>query len=311
LTRVVAPQLLGLSIDCTEKIGEAAASWGVGRTTAAGPETALWDLLGQEHRVTVAQLLGAEETQIGLGVESGLALGIHPSVVDLLNAFEAHLGEGYRRVKVRIAPGHDLEFVRAIRQHFADVELMVDGGGAYTSADLDLFREMDELDLLMIEQPFAAGDLSGLAELQQALVTPICLDETVDSRERAEEAIRLGAGRIVNLKIQRLGGLGPARAVHDLCFQHGVGCWVGSTPEFGLGQTYGVHLGALANCKYPADLEPSARWFMDDFIVPAFEMSSPGVFAVPDRPGVGVRIDAHKAHHYQVRREEFTRSASA
>jgi len=311
LTGSVAPRLLGTSVDCTERIAEAAASWGVGRYASAGAETALWDLLGQEHRVTVAQLLGSDEAQIGLGVESGLVLGLYPSVVELLQAVEAHLVEGYRRVKLRIAPGRDLEFARAVRRHFEDVELMIDGGGAYTSADVSLFRELDDLDLLMIEQPFAAGDVDGLAELQSALATPICLDETAETHALTEEAIRRGACRIVNLKIQRLGGLGAARAIHDLCFQQGVACWVGSTPEFGLGQSYGVHLGTLGNCRYPADLQPSARWFVDDYVVPPFEMDSPGVFKVPGRPGVGVQVDPLKVRRYQVRQQEFTRKTSA
>lgn len=311
LTAVVAPKLLGVSVDCTERIGEVAGSWGASPIATAGAETALWDLLGQEHRVTVAQLLGADETQIGLGVESGLALGLYPSVVDLLGAIESHLAEGYRRVKLRIAPGRDLEFVKAARQHFEDVELMVDAGAQYTSADADLFRELDEMDLLMIEQPFAAGDLVAMADLQKALSTPICLDESADTAERTAEAIRLGSCRIVNLKVQRTGGLSPARALHDLCFQHGVACWVGSTAEFGLGQTFNVHLGTLANCKYPTDLQPSARWFVDDFAVPAFEMSSPGVFTVPDRPGVGVQIDPQKVRRYQIDRREFTRKTTA
>ncbi len=311
LTGSIAPRLLGLSVDCTERIAEAAASWSAGRAATAGAETALWDLLGQEHRVTVAQLLGADEVQIGMGVESGLALGIYPSVVEMLQAVEAHLVEGYRRVKLRIAPGRDLDFARAVRAHFADVELVVDGGGEYTSADLPLFRELDELDLLMIEQPCAAGDVDALAELQAALITPICLDETATSYEETAEAVRRGAGRIVNLKIQRTGGLGPARAIHDLCFQHGVACWVGSSPEFGLGQSYGVHLGTLANCKYPTDLQPSARWFVDDYVVPPFEMDSPGLFTVPARPGVGVQIDPQKVRRYQIRQQEFTRTAHA
>lgn len=311
LTESVAPRLLGTSVDCTERIGESAASWGVGRYASAGAETALWDLLGQEHRVTVAQLLGADEAQIGLGVESGLVLGLYPSVVELLQAVEAHLVEGYRRVKLRIAPGRDLEFARAVRRHFEDVELMIDGGGAYTSADVSLFRELDDLDLLMIEQPFAAGDVDGLAELQSTLATPICLDETAETHAQTEEAIRRGACRIVNLKIQRLGGLGATRAIHDLCFRQGVACWVGSTPEFGLGQSYGVHLGTLGNCRYPADLQPSARWFVDDYVVPPFEMDSPGVFKVPDRPGVGVQVDPLKVRRYQVRQQEFTSKTSA
>ncbi|WP_240907259.1 o-succinylbenzoate synthase [Paludisphaera rhizosphaerae] len=311
LTNVVAPKLLGASVDCTERIGEIAGSWGVGPIATAGAETALWDLLGQEHRVTVAQLLGADETQISMGVESGLALGLYPSVVDLLGAVEAHLAEGYRRVKLRISPGRDLEFVKAVRRHFEDVELMVDCGGEYSPADAELFRELDELDLLMIEQPFATEALAEMADLQKSLTTPICLDESADTPERTAEAIRLGACRIVNLKVQRTGGLGAARAMHDLCFQHGVACWVGSTAEFGLGQTFNVHLGTLANCKYPSDVQPSARWFVDDYAAPPFEMSSPGVFTVPARPGVGVQVDPQKIRRYQVDRREFTRTTTA
>ena len=115
----------------------------------------------------------------------------------------------------------------------------------------------------------------------------------------------------MNLKLQRTGGLSAARAIHDLCFQHGVACWVGSMPELGLGQAYGVHLGTLANCKYASDLEPGARWFVDDIVVPPFEMTSPGQFAVPARPGVGVQVDAQKVHRYQVERREFHRTTTA
>ncbi len=311
LTGVIAPSLLGQKVDCTERIGEVASLWKASRTATAGAETALWDLLGQAHHVTVAQLLGADEVQIAMGVQSGLALGLYPSVVELLKSVESHLAEGYKRVKIRIAPGRDVELVRAVRQHFDDLSLMVDGGGQYTSADIELFRELDDFDLLMFEQPFAADDVAGLAALQQAVSTPVCLDETAETHEQTAEAIRSGACRIVNLKIQRTGGLGPARAIHDLCFKQGVACWIGSTPELGLGQAYGVHLATLANSKYPADLQPSARWFVDDYVSPAFELSSPGLFSVPTRPGVGFQVDPQKVHRYQVRREEFTRTVSA
>jgi O-succinylbenzoate synthase len=311
LSRSIAPGLLGRSVESTRCIAEVSAPWSGCRAASAGAETALWDLLGQARRATVSQLLGADDAQAALGVQSGLVMGLYPSVVELLKAVEPHLDEGYRRLKIRIAPGQDLEFVRAVRQHFEDVPLMVDGGGAYTTADLDLFRELDDLDLLMIEQPFAADDVDGLAELQKALVTPICLDETAETHDQTAEAIRRGACRIVSLKIQRTGGLGPARAIHDLCFQQGVACWVGSTPELGLGQAFGVHLATLANSKYPADLESSARWFVDDYVAPEFELSSPGLLAVPDRPGVGYQVDPQKFRRYQIRQETFSRSVSA
>ncbi len=307
----IAPGLIGRTVDSLQRIGELAGSWNVGRTAAAGAETALWDLLGQARNATVSQLLGADDSQAAMGVQAGLMMGLYPSVVELLRAVEPHLVEGYRRLKIRIAPGSDVEFARAVRRHFEDVPLMVDGGGAYSTADLDVFRALDDLDLLMIEQPFAVDDVDGLAVLQNVLATPICLDETAETHEQTAEAIRRGACRIVSLKIQRVGGLGPARAIHDLCFQQGVACWVGSTPELGLGQAYGVHLATLANSRYPADLAPSVRWFVDDFVAPVFELSAPGLFAVPDRPGVGFQVDPHKLRRYQVRQETFNRAASA
>ncbi len=155
----------------------------------------------------------------------------------------------------------------------------------------------------------AADDLDGLAALQRALATPICLDETAETPAKAAEAIRRGACRIVNLKVQRVGGLGPALALHDLCHEHGIACWVGSMPELGVGQAHGIHLAALGNCRYPTDIEPSARWFVDDYVVPLIEMSAPGVLSVPTRPGLGYLVDPVKVRRYQVRHREFTAKA--
>jgi O-succinylbenzoate synthase len=227
-----------------------------------------------------------------------------------LKAIENHLGEGYRRVKIKIAPGQDIELVRAVRQHFGDIELMVDANGAYTIDDIDVFRTMDEYDLLMFEQPLAADDLDGLAALQAAVTTPVCLDETAETPERAAEAIRRGACRIVNIKIQRVGGLGPALALHDLCYENGVACWVGTMPELGVGQAQGIHLAALANCKYPTDIEPSARWFVDDYVTPLIELATPGILHVPTRPGLGYHVDPAKVRRYQVQHREFTARTS-
>jgi len=305
LTTSLAPSLLGQSFSTTEDITTLASTWQGSRFAVAGIETALWDLLGQAHHATIADLLGAPEARIAAGVESGLAVGIYPTIVKLISTVESHLEAGYRRVKLKIQPGADIELVRAVRQHFGDVPLVVDANGSYTIDDLDTFRELDRYDLLMIEQPMAAMDLDGSAALQRAIETPICLDETAEDPERALAAIERGACRIINLKLQRVGGFGPARAIHDLCWQHGIDCWVGSMPELGIGQAHGIHLATLPNCKYPSDLAPSARWFVDDYAVPRIEHSSPGVIRVPDRPGVGYCVEAAKVHHYQIRQQEF------
>src|SRR5215213_979347 len=131
------------------------------------------------------------------------------------------------------------------------------------------------------------------------------------SLDQVAEAIRLGACRIVSLKIQRLGGLGPALAVHDYCYQHGVACWVGTMPELGVGQAHGIHLAALSNCRYPTDIGLSARWFVDDYAAPRIELPAPGLLNVPSRPGLGYQVDHAKVRRYQVRRQEFTARTTA
>lgn len=307
LTKTIVPSLLGRSVASVEDIADLASSWRVSRFAVAGAETALWDLLGQARHASIAELLGSSDLRIDMGVEAGLAVGLYSSIVELLKTIESHLEAGYRRVKIKIQPGQDVELVRAVRQHIGDVPLMVDANGAYTAADLDVFRELDRFDLLMFEQPMARDDLDGSAALQQAVATPVCLDETASSLERTAEAIRRGAGRIVNLKLQRVGGLGPAQAIHDLCYQNGVDCWVGAMPELGIGQAHAIHLATLPNCKYPADIEPSARWFVDDYTVPLVELAGPGMIEVPTRPGLGYLVDPVKVRRYQVRQEEFTR----
>jgi o-succinylbenzoate synthase len=307
LTNTIVPGLLGRSFCDAEDIAEAVAAMPASRFAIAGAETALWDLLGQARHATIAEMLGAAEHRINMGVEAGLAVGLYSSIVQLMKTIERHLEAGYRRVKIKIQPGQDLELVRAVRQHFGDVPLIVDANGAYTAGDLDVFRELDQYDLLMFEQPMAPDDLDGLVALQQAVVTPVCLDETAESPERTAEAIRRGAGKIVNLKIQRVGGLGPAQAIHDLCYQHGVDCWVGAMPELGIGQAHAIHLATLPNCKYPADVEPSSRWFVDDYTIPLVELAGPGIIEVPTRPGLGYHVDPVKLRRYQVRQQEFSR----
>jgi O-succinylbenzoate synthase len=307
----IAPALLGQTFRSVDDIAACASAWVCGRAAAAAAETACWDLLAQSRRETVAELLGAAHSFVNMRVESGLAVGLYPTVVELLKVIETHLAEGYRRVKIAIAPGRDVELVRAVRQHFGvELPLMVDGNGAYTRDDIAIFQALDEFDLLMFEQPMRADDLDGLAALQAAVTTPVCLDETADGLPRTAEALRRGAARVVNIKIQRVGGLGPALAMHDLCQAQGAACWVGTTPELGIGQAQGVHLATLHNCKYPTDVEPSTRWFVDDYVVPRLELTAPGLLSVPTRPGLGYQVDPVKLRRYQVRQREFTARTS-
>lgn len=306
LTERIVPRLLGRSFSSVEEIEALASTWSAGPAATAGAETACWDVLGQARRTALAKMLGASTDQLGLKVESGLTVGLYPTVVELLKTVETHLAEGYRRVKIEIEPGRDVELVQAVRQHFGDIPLMVDARASYTMADAAVFRELDEYDLLMIEQPMASDDLEGSAALQAELMTPVCLDESATTLEQTARAILKGAGRIVSLKLQRVGGLGPALALHDLCHQHGVACWVGTTPELGIGQAHGIHLAALGNCRYPTDIGPSTRWFVDDYVAPHLELAAPGILSVPSRPGLGYQMDHAKVRRYQIRQSEFT-----
>ncbi len=207
----IAPRLLGRSFDTVEELNDLAATWTdkaksaaiAGRKPPAGTSS-----LRRGH-APLAEMLGASRDQLGLKVESGLAVGLYPTVVELLKAIETHLAEGYRRIKIEIEPGRDVELVHAVRQHFGDLPLMVDARGAYTIADLNVFRELDLFDLLMIEQPMAADDLAGSAALQAELVTPICLDESSPLPRHDRRGDSKGACRIVSLKIGNAWGTRP------------------------------------------------------------------------------------------------------
>jgi O-succinylbenzoate synthase len=308
LTERIGPTLPGRALSSIDGIQQITSAWdGENRTARAGAETALWDLVGQATHQSLAGLLGASETRILDGVESGLAVGLYPTVVDLLRAIEPHLDEGYRRVKLKIAPDRDLDLIRAVRDHFGeDLPLMVDGQGAYRREDLPIFQRMEDFTLLMIEQPLPPDDLDGMAEWQSRLLTPLCLDEGATTPKQTAFALDRGAARIVNLKLQRVGGFGPARAIHDVCATRDVACWVGTTPELGIGQAGGLHLATLNDCRYPSDVEPSARWFMDDYVTPRLELAAPGRFTVPTRPGVGLQVDPVKLRRYAVRDQTFT-----
>ncbi len=307
LAERIAPGLPGRAFSTIDRISQIAGDWtDLEPAARAGAETALWDLLGQATHQSLAELLGASDSRVRAGVESGLTVGLYPTVVDLLRAIEPHLNEGYRRVKLKIAPGRDLDLVRAVRDHFGeDLPLMVDGQGLYRREDLPLFQRLEDFTLLMFEQPLPATQLEGLSEWQSRLLTPICLDESATTPTQAAQALDRGAGRIVNLKLQRIGGFGPARAIHDVCAARDVACWVGTIPELGIGQACGIHLATLDACRYPADVEPSARWFVDDYVTPTLELATPGRFAVPTRPGVGFQVDPVRLRRYTVREQVF------
>jgi o-succinylbenzoate synthase len=267
----------------------------------AGLEGAIWDLEAQEAGQPLWQMLGGKQRRI----PSGVALGLFPTLAELLERVARFLTEGYQRIKIKIAPGHDIELVEAIRSRFGEIQLMVDANAAYCLADAPLFRELDRFALMMIEQPLAREALAEHAELQRLIQTPICLDESVGSIESLREIIRLGACRIINIKIQRLGGLWPARLAHDAAQAASLPCWLGTMPELGIASAQGLHLATLPNFRFPTDVEASARWYVDDMIAPPIEITPDGFVDLPDGPGMGYRVNPEKVARYRVQSEEF------
>ena len=262
----------------------------------AGIEGALWDAYAQTLGLPLCELLGARARPI----PSGVAIGIYDQVAELLERVERYTAQGYRRVKIKIEPGWDIEPVAAVRARFPDVPLMVDANAAYTIADAAVFRDLDPFGLMMIEQPLAREAHPEAGELQQQLRTPLCADESAESIEALASLIANGAARIINIKVQRVGGLSAARLMLESARAAGLECWVGTMPELGVASAQGLHLAALDGFTFPTDIEASARWYVDDVIVPGIEIDARGYIHLPAGPGTGYHVMREKVDQYAV-----------
>ena len=268
----------------------------------AGLEGALWDAHAQSAGAPLCELLGARRRAI----PSGVAIGIYDEVAELIERVERYVALGYRRVKIKIEPGWDVLPVAAVRARFADVPLMVDANAAYTIADAGLFRELDAYGLVMIEQPLAREAHEEAAELQRQLRTPLCADESAESMWALDSLIEKRAARIINIKVQRVGGLSEARLMLERARAAGLECWVGTMPELGVASAQALHLAAHEEFTYPTDVEASARWYVDDVIEPPIEIDARGFIQLPAGPGTGFRVSRAKVEQYGVAAEEFT-----
>ncbi len=272
----------------------------------AAVEMAMWALDAERRGVPLALRLGGTRTCI----EVGISLGIQTSPAALVErAVRAGLA-GYRKIKLKIEPGSDVAYVRAVREALgAAAPLMADANNAYSLADADRLAELDEFGLMMIEQPLAWDDLGRHAQLQRRLRTPLCLDESITSLERAEEMLALGSGRVINIKPGRVGGFGPSLAIHDFCAAAGIPVWCGGMLESGVGRAYNVALASLPNFVKPGDISPGSRYWTEDVVTPEWTMSGDGLMAVPvDRPGIGVTVERERIARLTVREESLERS---
>jgi len=264
-------------------------------------EAAAWDAEAKQKGIPLAKLLGGTREEIA----SGVSVGIKDSVDELVATVTKELSAGYQRIKIKIKPGRDLEQVQRLRQEFPRIKLMVDANSAYTLEDFPLLKQLDGFYLMMMEQPLGWDDLYSHIELQKRLETPICLDECVHTEEQARAAVELGACKIINIKLGRVGGFAMARRIHDLCQQHGIPVWCGGMLESGIGRAHNVALATLPNFSLPGDVTASKRYWVEDIIAPEVTVSPQGTIRVPTRPGIGFEPRRDLIEKLTVRKERL------
>jgi O-succinylbenzoate synthase len=246
-------------------------------------ETAIWDAEAKLKNVPLWKLIGGERQEIPCGV----SIGIKDSLDELSAAVKKELDAGYQRIKIKIKPGKDLAPVQRLRQDFPRIKLMVDANSAYRHADLPLLKQLDAYYLMMIEQPLGWDDLYGHVEIQKSLQTPLCLDECIHTYEQAEAAIALGACKIINIKLGRVGGLLQAKRIHHLCQQQNIPVWCGGMLESGIGRAQNIAMSTLPNFSLPGDVTASKRYWHEDVIAPEVTVTPQGTIQVPQSPGIG------------------------
>lgn len=268
----------------------------------AGIEGAVWDAYANTQQRALYELFGIERR----GVPSGVAIGIFETIDELIERVRRYVDDGYQRVKIKIQPGWDVEPVAAVRAQFPELRLMVDANAAYTLDDLPVFRELNRFDLMMIEQPLAANAFEEAGELQSHLTTPLCADESAESLMTLDQLIKHKSARIINIKVQRVGGLSEARLMLKAACAAGLQCWVGTMPELGIASVQGLHLTMHSAFSFPTDIEASSRWYVDDVIEPAITIDHSGFIQVPDGPGTGFKVDREKVERYTTAVERFS-----
>jgi O-succinylbenzoate synthase len=271
------------------------------RMAKAAIETARWDLEAHRRSLPLWQLLGGSRREIPCGV----SIGLQPTTDALLARVEKELDAGYQRIKIKIKPGRDIELVRAVRERFPDIALMADANSAYTLADVATLKQLDQFNLMMIEQPLAHDDIADHATLQREIATPICLDESIRSAADAQHAIELGACRVINVKLGRVGGHAEAKAIESLCRDDGIPVWCGGMLEAGIGRAHNIALSTLEGFVLPGDVSASARYWDEDIIDPPVTVTSRGTITPPDAPGIGFAVKRDRIDALTVRTRVF------
>ncbi|MDQ0163359.1 o-succinylbenzoate synthase [Aeribacillus alveayuensis] len=295
------PSVLNREIEHPDEISQIFSNIRKNNMAKSTIEGAVWDLYAKQKGVSLANALGGTKKEI----EVGISIGIQKNVDELLHLIEKYVKDGYKRIKVKIKPGWDVEVMREIRKHFPNVPLMADANSAYRLDDVDRLKALDEFDLMMIEQPLASDDIVDHAKLQKQILTPVCLDESIHSYEDARKAIELGSLKIINIKIGRVGGLTEAKRIHDLCEKHNIPVWCGGMLESGIGRAHNIALTTLSNFVLPGDTAASSRYWEKDVITPEVTVHH-GVITVPDKPGIGYEPNLEVIQQLTINEKSFS-----
>ena len=299
LRAILAPGVLGREIDSAAEVSDIYKPVRGNRMAKAALETAVWDLEAKKLNLPLWQHLGGVNREIACGV----SIGIQDSVEQLFDKIQTELDAGYRRIKIKIKPGWDYDVIKKVREKFGNILLMGDANSAYTLDDTPLFRKMDEFDLMMFEQPLAHDDIFDHAKLQRQIKTPVCLDESIHSSEDARKAIELGACKIINVKLGRVGGHREAKRVETVCRENGVPIWCGGMLESGIGRAHNIAMSTLAGFTLPGDVSASKRYWNEDVIEPPVEVTPDGVIFAPETPGIGFEVKRERIEKLAVRHE--------
>jgi O-succinylbenzoate synthase len=301
LSDFIIPRLLGHDLEDARAVAPTLASIRGHRMAKAALETAVWDLEARLLGVPLARHIGGVRDEIPCGV----SIGIQASIESLLEKIRLEVAAGYRRIKIKIRPGWEVEPLRHIRSEFPEIPLMVDANSAFCLTDIRLLKALDQFRLMMIEQPLAHDDIVDHAILQKEMETPICLDESIHSAEDARKAIEMGSCRIINVKLGRVGGYREALAINDYCTRHGVPIWCGGMLESGVGRAHNIALSTLAAFTLPGDVSASKRYYAEDTVRPPVTVTAHGTIHLTEGPGIGYGLDWDRIDRATVRTGDF------
>jgi o-succinylbenzoate synthase len=299
LTQYLMPALLGKRLNSARECAALFARVRSHRMAKAALENAVWDAEAMQKQQPLWKLLGGTRREIPCGV----SIGIQDSVEQLIEKIQIELAAGYRRIKIKVKPGWDVNVLERVRSRWADITLSCDANSAYTLDQVEHLRKFDPFNLLMIEQPLWNDDIYYHARLQKELRTAICLDESIVNARSAAFAAETGACRIMNVKVGRVGGFSEALAVHDVCHSHKIPVWCGGMLETGIGRAHNIALSTLVNFSLPGDVSASKRYWKEDIVDPEVEVSPQGMITISDQAGTGYRVKTDLIEKLTVRKE--------